>query len=439
MPSVGPARPIRVPTAAERKLRNGLRVLAIRRPTVPRVEIRLRMPAGLIHDGGQAARAWMLPETILTGTRSRSSVDIAQELQGLGAGLEAAADADDLVVSVGCLSASLERMLDLMAEVVTAPTFPADEVDVARDRVVQELIIGRSQPSVIARETWRAQLFGRHGYGRPMPAPETIARTGPAQIRRFHAERVLPRGSTLVLVGDIRPEQAVEAAAEAFRGWKGRPVTGATPAPTMSAPESILLVDRPGAVQTNIRLAGAALPRGHKDYFALTLANLVFGGYFSSRLVTNIRETKGYTYSPGSAVDHRRGASALVVGADVGTEVTAAALLEIRYELGRMAALEVDPDELDAARRYLAGVTSLSIQTQAGLAGYVDTLISCGLSLDYLRTFQPALQRITTHQILEISRKYLGPGKLLTVLVGDAGAIRAQAEAFGPVEVRNAP
>ncbi|MGZ4208811.1 MAG: M16 family metallopeptidase, partial [Actinomycetota bacterium] len=193
------------------------------------------------------------------------------------------------------------------------------------------------------------------------------------------------------------------------------------------------------SVQTNVRFAGRWVPRGAPNFYALALAHTVFGGYFSSRLVKNIREDKGYTYSPGSAVDHRRGVSTFIVAADVGTEVTGPSLLEIHYELGRMALMPVGRDELDAGCRYLAGMTMLSTQTQAGLASYLDQITAVGLGIDYLRDFRSNLERVTTDDVLRVSAEYLSPKNLVSVLVGDARAIRPSVEALGSVEVARAP
>jgi predicted Zn-dependent peptidase len=218
--------------------------------------------------------------------------------------------------------------------------------------------------------------------------------------------------------------------------WRTK-VSAAAPAKPAAPPTMLptLIVDRPGAVQTNIRFAGRWLRRGEPDFYALALAHIVFGGYFSSRLVKNIREDKGYTYSPGSAVDHRRLTSTFIVAADVGTEVTAPSLLEIKYELGRMSLLPVSQDELDAGRRYLAGVTMLSTQTQSGIASYIDSITSAGLGIDYLRDFRANLDRVTPDDVLRVASEYLSPKNLLAVLVGDAGAISQSVESLGPVEL----
>ncbi|MGZ4128552.1 MAG: M16 family metallopeptidase [Actinomycetota bacterium] len=440
IPAVAKARPLRVPAVADRRLRNGLRVIAVKRSSVPRAEIRLRIPAGLVHDTGDGARARLLPDMLLAGTKSRSSVEIARELQRLGGSLDAHADADDLVIHGGVLVQNMGPYLGLLGEIVSQPSFPTDEIAVARDRLAQEIIIRRSQPSGIAAEALDARVYGKHRYGRGLPRPDAVRRMGPAPLRTYHAQHVAPRGSTLVVVGDLSPQKAGDFAEQALGIWRGRPAA-AVPSRPAPPPTGLptLIVDRPGSVQTNVRFAGRWVPRGAPNFYALALAHTVFGGYFSSRLVKNIREDKGYTYSPGSAVDHRRGVSTFIVAADVGTEVTGPSLLEIHYELGRMALMPVGRDELDAGCRYLAGITMLSTQTQAGLASYLDQITAVGLGIDYLRDFRSNLERVTTDDVLRVSAEYLSPKNLVSVLVGDARAIRPSVEALGSVEVARAP
>lgn len=434
IPPVGKLRAIKVPAVADTTLRNGLRVIAVRRPSVPRFEARLRIPAGRIFDSGDGVRARLLPETLLGGTARRASVEIARELETLGASMDAGADADDLAVSGGGLAPSLGGWLDLLADVLTHPEFPADEVSVARDRVAQEIIIIGSQPGTIAGQALGARLFGKHPYGRGLPDPSKVRRTGAAAIRAYHGERTLPKGAQLILVGDIRPAKAIEQVERALSGWKGGPKKDRPSGPTFT-PAPLLIVNRPGAVQTNIRMGGPALRRGTPGSYALTLANLIYGGYFSSRLVDNIREDKGYTYSPSSVVQHRRDCSILVTGADVATAVSAPSLLEIRYELGKIATSAVKQEELDGARRYLGGVTALQIQTQSGLANYLDLLYAGGCGIEYLQALRDNLGAVTIDDVLAAAATHLSPRALTTVLVGDAETILPQVERLDAVEV----
>ena len=441
VPGVGPRRPMRVPPVTERTLPNGLRVIVARRTGIPRFEARLRIPTVRNNRAGEGARQVVLAETFLSGTPQRTSMEIAEAAQHLGGSLGVSADAESLLLAGSALSVSLVPFLRLMGEVTQQASFPPDEVAIERDRLVQEISLSLSQPESIARDALLARYFGAHPYGRGTPKPEAVARVRPSALRAVHAASVLPEGSVLVLVGDVAAARALDGAASAFGQWKasGQALVGPRlPAPKLPPRQPVLLVDRPGAVQTNIRLIGPAVPRRHPDFASQMLANAIFGGYFTSRLVDNIRERRGYTYSPGSSIEHRRAASVFSVSADVGTDVTAAALVEIRYELGRMVATLADQSELDAARRYLQGTLAMSIQTQAGLIAYLSTLAVFGLGVDYLRDYPNMLEQVTVESVRDVASRLLAPSGLQTVLVGDAATIRGEVEALDPVEVRPA-
>jgi zinc protease len=433
VPPLGPPPRVRSPRVAERTLDSGLRVVAVRKPAVPLVELRLRVPfTGTAPT--YPARATLLADTMLTGTVRRSQVELAEALQALGASLSVSVDADRLLLGGAVLSTGLRPLLDLVAEVLTGATYPADRVTAERRRLLDRIAIARSQPSVLAREALRRRLFGDHPYARELPDLDTLAAVTPAQLRRLHGQRVVPAGAVLVLVGDLSPARALDVATAALHGWTGeagralpRPLPRVRPGPTV-------LVHRPGSVQSSIRLGGAALGRDDPAYPALQLANLVFGGYFSSRLVENIREDKGYTYSPHSRIDHGAAGSTLVVEADVATDVTAPALLEIGYELGRMAALRVTQSELDDVRQYAVGSLSLSVATQAGLASTLTGLLGVGLTADWLREHPVRLAKVTVDDVAEVADRILAPSRLAAVVLGDAEATEQRIAALCPVE-----
>jgi predicted Zn-dependent peptidase len=241
-----------------------------------------------------------------------------------------------------------------------------------------------------------------------------------------------------VLVGDIAPKKALDLAEAALGRWAAGTGTPGLAPPKVPDPTTTVIVDRPGAVQTNVRIGGPAVGRKHPDYPALALANLVFGGYFVSRLVDNIREKRGYTYSPGSGVQQNRQSSLFFVQADVGTGVTGPALVETRYELNRMLAGPIDQAELVSAKRYLSGTMSMGLQTQSGLAAQLANLATNDLPIEHLRDYPAAVEALTEDEVIAAARKYLDPRKLHTVMVGDAGAIGAAVAAFDDVEVQAA-
>jgi predicted Zn-dependent peptidase len=437
-PAVGAVRGPHLPGVDQRELSTGLRVLAARRTGVPKVETRLRIPVVGTRTTGDGARERLLADTLPAGTTERSSLLLAQDLQRLGASMRAGMTSDELVVSGSVLSENLGSFLALLAEVLDAAAFPDDEVTVAQGRAAQEVTIARSQPTVMAGDALVQRLYGKHPYGRGLPAAQSFEAVTPIVLRRAHAGRIVPAGAVLVLVGDIRTDTALDEAAAILTRWSRSGKRPELKPPSPPSPSPTLLLDRPGSVQTNIRLGGAAVPRDHPDHPRVQIANMVFGGYFTSRLVTNLREEKGYSYSPRSSISHRLQASQLTVAAEVATEVTVAALLEIRYELARMAAGRIDEGELAAAQRYLIGTLALATQTQAGLASQVSALAAAGLNMNFLVDYPRQLEQVTADDVLDAGLRYLGPRGLQTVLVGRADAVQRQLESIDAVEVKDA-
>jgi predicted Zn-dependent peptidase len=427
-----------VPEVAETVLPDGLRLVVVPRPGVPLIELRLRVPLAASAARGaevHTARAAVLSGAVLLGTRRHDQGSIAELLQGHGAELTVAADPDRLLFSTTLLPGGLRPVLDLLAELLTEATYPADRVEAERGRVAERIAIARSQPGVIARTALAARRYGRHPYAAQLPRVELVQQVTAPALRKLHRERVLPAGSSMVLVGDLDPAAATEAVRAALAGWTAEGAAVSAPPVQPLPPGPVRIVARPGAVQSNIRLGGAAPSRTDPELPALRLANMVFGGYFSSRLVENIRERRGYSYSPRSGVDHLAASSSVLVEADVATEVTAPALLEIGYELGRMALLPVSEAELEAARRYVLGSMALSTATHAGLASTLSALVGSGLPAGWLADHQRALAEVTADEVTAAARRYLQPAVLTTVVVGDAEQIADPLRALGPVEV----
>jgi zinc protease len=422
VPSLGKPRTSRLPSVADTTLPIGLRVLAVRRPGVPLVELRLRIPFAGKGDE-HVARAQLLGDTLLSGTDRRSASQIAVDLQTLGGQLHASNDADRLGISGSVLSSGFGGMLDLLGELLTAASYPKEEVVAERDRLVQELAIHRSQASVVAREALLHRMYGEHPYGRELPTAEAVGEVKPTQLRTLHARRVVPAGSVLTIVGDVQPAKAVAQVEKALSGWTATTAAKSTPKLPKHIPGPALLLDRPGAVQTTIRMAGPAPTRSSDEYAAASLANMIFGGYFSSRWTANIREDKGYTYGGHSVFEHPPAGSRLTVSVDVATDVTAPSMLETLYELGRIATLPVTQEELDQARRYAIGSLQLGTASQAGLASMISMLVGADLGVQYLRDFPAQLQAVTVDDVLAAAATWMAPARLTAVLVGDLAVI----------------
>ena len=430
VPELAPATEFTLPQCHERVLDNGLTILAIQRPSVPLVEVRLRVPFAHADIASSAVMA----QTIMSGTKDKSIVDIAAELQSVGGGLSASVDPDRFLLAGNALVDGLPRLLATVSEVLYGANYPLDQVEVERERLADHINVARQQPGHLVQAALLKRMYGSHPYAVQTPEPGDVGEVASEALRELHAGRLHPAGATLVIVGDLPAEQALEAGAAALSAWDGvsqQPGLEAAP-PLASGP--VTLVDRPESVQSSLRVALTGLPRTHPDNAAQQLANLIYGGYFSSRLVANVRENRGYSYSPRSAIDHALASSAVVISADVATEVTAPALWEVWYELGRLAASAPTEDELEQARRYALGSLRLGTATQSGLASLTSAFAGWGLRPDWLLEHAERLANVSLDDVQRVAADILAPAKAVTVVLGDAARVKAPLEALARVE-----
>lgn len=423
-------RPLRSSTQA---LDNGLSVVAVRKPGVPLVELRLRVPF-LSAKPGHPAQASLLGETLLTGAADLDRAGLAAQIQKLGGDLSASVDADRLVITGNVLATNLRKLLALLATVLVEPAYDKDEVTTERGRLIEKLTIARARPSVVASETLGRRMFDHHPYALDLPQPADVEAVRPAQLKALHRSLVRPGGATLVLVGDLPPGRLIDHAAAELGQWTGRTPKPRVPALPTPPGGPLQVVDRPGSVQSSLRMGRLGVGRTDPEYPALHLANLIFGGYFTSRWTENLREDKGYTYGPHSRIEHHVLGSTITLGAEVQTEVTAPALLETLYELGRIAALPVTDAEVSAVRQYAIGTLALSTATQAGLASMLSALSALGLGLDWLASYPAQLQATTVEDVSTAAARFFGPAGFTSVIVGDAASISDPLAALVPVE-----
>lgn len=440
LPALEANRELVVPPGTERTLANGLTVIAIERRSVPLVELRLRVPFGRARlDPPFLATSALMSQTLFSGTADMSTVDIAAALQSAGGALNAGIDSDRLLISGNGLASGLDRILGILSDVLHSASYPDNEVTTERARLIDRIQVAQTQPSHLARVALLRRIYGEHPYAVQTPSIADVAAVGTPELTTLHAARLHPAGATLVVVGDIDGDATVDLVEKVLGSWDGSGGGETVPPIPPLTTGPIVLADRPGSVQSSLRLALPAVGRTHPDHAALQLANLVFGGYFSSRWVENIREDKGYTYGPHSVVDHSIAGSSLILAAEVATEVTAAALLETWYELGRLATLPPREDELEQARQYALGSLLLGMSTQAGLAGLAITYAGYGLRLDFLAEHAARLAAVTREQVAAAGARYLAPAKAATVILGDAAVVADSLAALGPVAAAAAP
>ncbi|SDO21315.1 Predicted Zn-dependent peptidase [Nakamurella panacisegetis] len=434
VPELSTARTASHPELLTRTIDNGLRVIAVRKPGTPLVEVRLRVPFGG-STAAHSARAEVLAATLLLGTGSRTREQVDAELAVVGGHLDCSVDPQRLAVTGSVLSTGLPVLLDVLAESLVEPAFRRHDVLGERDRLVEHLAIAASQPSVVARAHLQTRRFGNHPATREMPDPAVVATVGVAALRSLQQKALLPAGSTLVLVGDIEPDRALTLVEVALSRWSAPGTAQPLSSPHAVVGGAVKAFHRDGAVQSQVRLSAAALERTDPDYAAGQLANLIYGGYFSSRLVENIREDKGYTYSAHSSFEFWPARAAVTVSFDTTTPSTAAALLEARYELGRLALNPPEPKEVESARNYALGTLATSLATQAGYASTLSSLAGLGLDVDWVREHPARLSAVTVDDVTRVAGTLLAPTGYTGVVVGDLEVIGSSLTALGGVEL----
>jgi zinc protease len=426
LPPLGEQRVAAHLSTVDTVLPNGLRVIAVHKPAVPLVEMRLRIPfAGA--DPMHAARAEVLAATLLTGTQRRDRIGVDTDLALVGGDLDAVVDPERLSISGNALASGFSTLLDVLADALTGAAHRDGEVARERGRLVERIAVARSQPGTIAREALQKHRYGDHPFTREMPEAEDVAAVTSDEVRDLHRASVLPRGSVLVLVGDVDLDQAVSQIEAATSGWASDSSAVVLPPLPDVTGGDLLLVNRPGAVQSQVRLSAQAISRTDPRYPALQLANLAFGGFFSSRLVENIREAKGYTYHARSALEFTPSGATLLLDTDTASAATAPALLEIRYELGRLGLVPPTETEVDTVRRYAIGSLLIATSSQSGLASQLSALAATGLGVDWLAKHPARLAAVTVEQVAEAALEFYAPSRYTGVIVGDAeqlGALR---------------
>ena len=437
-PPPGPVRPFRFPPYERHRLANGLTVVAARSRRAPLVALALVVPAGAAHDppggGGTAAlTAALLDE----GTDGATALEIADRVADLGGGLATGASRDVAYLELEVLRDQAGDALDLVSELATRPTFPADELERQRRRHLAELLRRRTDPGRLADEHLARAIYGDGPYGRPLLGDEpTLAALGRDDVERFHERFYGLAGSFLIAAGDLEPAELFAAAERALGGLGG----GDAPAlPDVDAPRPdgvrVVVVDRPHAAQTELRLGHAGVPRNHPDFLTLAAVNGILGGKFTSRINLNLRERHGYTYGASSRFAGRLGPGPFVVRTAVATPVAGAAAREVVGELERIREAEVDREELDDAKSYLIGTFPYTLQTVSGVADRLETIAIHGLPADYYEVFPQAVAAIDRAAILAAARRHLRPAELAIVAVGPAAELEPQLRDLGEVRV----
>lgn len=425
-PAPGAPKAFRVPPRRTVTLPNGMQVTFVHYGTIPKVMLSLQVLTGAIDESPKEIQlAGLTADMLLEGTTTRSAQDISREAAEMGGAIGAGAGDDNVGIGGEVLSEYAERYVGLLADVTLRPRFDEVDVDRLRGNRMRDNAIALTQPGQIARVEFRRMLFGEHPYGRVF-APESLLKTYDSKkIRGFHDRNFGAQRARLYVSGVYDEAQVERAIRQAFGGWK----KGAPPTRKPATPISqrqVKLIDRPDAVQSSFRVGVPVIAPSNPDWVRLTVTDALLGGSFGSRITSNIREDKGYTYSPFSFVGTWSGTGVWIEVADVTTNVTGASLKEIFYEVNRLRT-EAPPEvELERIRNNLAGVFTLQNSSRVGLVGQLQFVDQHGLGDAYLTEYVRNIHGVTPEDVRRTAQRYLDPSRMSILVVGDKRTVQEQ-------------
>lgn len=433
-PAGGTPKPFTLPRKETFTLKNGMRVTLVPYGSVPKVTVRAVVRAGSLNEA--AEQTWLAALTgamLKEGTATRSAEQIAQEAAQMGGQLTVGVGADQTNIAGDVLSEFGPQLVGLIADVMQRPLLPAAELQRLKNDRLRQLTIARTQPGQIANEQFRKVLYPNHPYGRVFPTEQMISGYTIEDIRKFYKDNFGAARTNLYVAGQFDTAAMRKAITQAFDSWtRGSETVVNIPKPT--AARTLHLIDRPGAAQSTILIGLPVVDPSNPDYIGLQVMDALLGGSFASRITSNIREAKGYTYSPYSQVSTRYRDAHWVETADVTTAVTGPSLKEIFYEIDRLRKEPPTEDELQGIKNYLAGIFVLQNSNRQGVIGQLAFLDLHGLDEKYLTTYVQKIIAITPRDVQRIAQTYLIDDKMTLVVVGDKGKVAEQLGPFGKVE-----
>jgi predicted Zn-dependent peptidase len=438
-PALGPAPQLRLPPIQKRMLANGLPVWVVESHEVPLAQVNLLVQTGSDDDpAGKFGLASLTAAMLDEGAGSRSSLQIADAVDFLGADLETTSSFDASAVRLNVPVARLQDALAIMADVALRPTFPDAELNRLRQERLTTLLQAKDDPASVAPLAFSRLVYGTtHRYGTAAMGTETTLKAFTTQdLRGFHDSTYRPSNSTLIVVGDTTADAVVPLLEKQFGAWKSAGAVQRTPVPPARqlTQAQVYIVDKPGAAQSQIRIGWIGVPRSTPDYFAIEVLNTILGGSFTSRLNQNLREAHGYAYGAGSRFDMRLSAGPFFASAGVQTDKTADALREFFNELNGMLK-PVPADELNKAKNYVALSFPGEFETIDDLSAHLEEMITYKLADDYFERYVASVQAVTAEQVAKAAAAYIQPERFAVVVVGDRQSIEAGIRALnlGPV------
>ena len=436
-PPPSPAKDVSLPPVEVDRLGNGLQVNTIVTDQLPVVYASLVVRSGAESDPARLpGLSGLVAHMLKEGTTKRSGAKIAEEIEFLGADLWASSDEENTYVGVRALAEHFELVMAILAEVAGKPAFNQKELEKLKRRELDRLALSEREPRYIARRAFYRALYGDHPYGTVDATPQSVKRVRRPDLARWHRQHFVANNAFLVVAGDVAPERVTDTAQKTFGSW--RPGKRAAPKYTDPPPRTdrgILVVDRPGSVQSVIYIGNLAIARANREWIPLVVSNQVLGGSAASRLFMDLREERSLTYGAYSAIGERVDIGPFIAYASVRTEVTTEAIGAFFEHLQRIHQEPAQPEELKNAKRYLSDSFPLKVDTPGKLADLVTELRVFGLADDYWDRYRNWIRDTSASEAQYVARSYIRPKEVLVVIVGQAADFAQSLQRFGPVTV----
>ena len=427
------ARSVNFPPYEVRTLRNGMQVIAVLHHEQPAVSMRLLIRAGAVQDPANKVGVATLTASLLDrGTQSKTAEEIADEIDFIGGALATGSGSDLTFANAVVMKDSFDVGMNLLADVVRSPAFAEEEIDRQKEQTISSLQVSREDPGYVASVLLERLVYGFHPYGLPNSGtPETLAAITRADLQEYHRRYFVPNNMVLAIVGDVTGEEAFAAAERVFGAW---PRGDVQPVALTAPPEPtrrIVIIDKPDAVQTEIRVGQLGIPRKHVDYMAFDLASKILGGEGANRLHRVLRSERGLTYGAQADSEARKQSGHLVAETNTRTETTGEALRLTVDEIAKLQRERVSERELSDAQDYLSGSFPLTIETPNDIATQVLNVLFYELPVTEIGSFRERVQAVTPDDVQRVARQYIRPDRLSIVLVGNAKGFVPQLQRVG--------
>jgi len=434
-PPPGPPRPFQLPTPVTVSLPNGIEATFVDFGVVPKVTIAIAVRTGNLNEGNQTWLADLSGDLLKEGTRDRTAEQIADAATLMGGQVGIGVSADETTLYLDTLSEYGSDAVALLAEILTQPRLPESELPRIRQDYLRNLSVQMTQPQAIASAAMSELLYPDHPYGTAYPTPEQLNSYTIADVRNYYESNFGARRTRIYVAGKFDRAAVEKSIRDNLGEWRAGPDVLSLP-PPQGQPQTVKLIDRPGAPQSTLRIGKRVIDVTQPDFMALSVANSLLGGVLTSRITMNLRETKGWAYSPNSVLATNYHQASWLENADVKAESTGPSITEIFKEIETLRAAPPTQTELMAIKNYRNGIFVMGTATRGGLIGQLAMMNLQGLPPDWLTTFAQRMYAVTPEQITQAARDHLDPSRMSVVVVGDLATVRPQIEAVAPL--RNA-